>query len=94
MEAVIIIFAVFLIGYLGKALLEKALDKYNAYQYRQYFNLSEYLSQYPCCETKSGIKCFKCGSKSIKPWGIKSPVDKMKIHKCNSCGETLYRTGF
>jgi hypothetical protein len=54
--------------------------------------LDEYLEQNHECKTESGIKCLKCGGKSIKNWGLFSPVDSRRLFICNSCGTELYRS--
>ena len=54
--------------------------------------LQEYVEQNPQCNTGNGIKCFNCGSKSIKNWGITNPNSYNRIHICNHCGIQLYRS--
>lgn len=63
--------------------------------YFKYFSLptlKSYLKVYPHCHTSHGIKCCNCGSKSIRNWGIKHSNSFFRIHNCNHCGVSLYRS--
>ena len=53
--------------------------------------LDDYLEQNPGCKTPTGIQCSKCGSKSIRNWGVFSAQSEERIFICNSCGTNLYR---
>lgn len=54
--------------------------------------LDEYLKENPQCKTGNGIKCFNCGSKSIRNWGEYGPDSSYRVHICNHCGLHLYRS--
>ena len=56
--------------------------------------LPEYLETNPMCQTKTGIKCKVCGSKSIKNWGIRNRHDQYRMFICNHCDTHLYRSGW
>lgn len=37
-------------------------------------------------------QCNFCGSTSIRNVGARHAADKLRIHSCNQCGKTLYRS--
>lgn len=41
---------------------------------------------------RQGISCCHCGSRSIRQPGVDSRYDHRRIHICNLCNSTLYRT--
>lgn len=55
-------------------------------------DLQRYLSQHPRCRTRRGVQCFHCGSDSARNWGLKSRGDSRRLHICNGCSATLYRS--
>ncbi len=60
-----------------------------------YFDIptvDEYLEQNPQCNTGYGIRCVKCGSKSIKNQGLINSNSYLRVHVCNHCGERLYKS--
>lgn len=62
---------------------------------KSYFDLPqlhEYVLENPQCRTDNGIKCVSCGSKSIKNWGINGANSNYRVHICNHCGLSLYRS--
>ncbi len=62
---------------------------------RSYFDIptvDEYLKQNPKCNTGYGIRCVKCGSKSIKKQGLINSNSYLRVHVCNHCGERLYKS--
>ncbi|MDD2887648.1 MAG: hypothetical protein PHY66_08265 [Aliarcobacter sp.] len=64
-------------------------------KYRSYLDiptLDEYIKDNPHCFTGNGIKCFNCGSKSIRNWGQYGPNSSYRVHICNHCGLHLYRS--
>jgi len=63
-------------------------------KYRHVVTVDKYLTDYPDVASGHGISCIKCGSLHIQSWGISGGDDKKKIHSCNSCGDTLYKSGF
>ena len=54
--------------------------------------IDQYLSEHPACKTSNGVRCAKCGSGSIKNWGVSNPSDSRRLFICNHCGEHLYRS--
>jgi len=52
--------------------------------------LDEYLTQHQSCKTEKGIKCFKCGSLSLKNLGAHSRHDTLRLVSCNSCSTKLF----
>ena len=54
--------------------------------------LAQYWTAHPECKTNSGIKCYHCHSKNIRQHGWKNRTDRRRVHKCNQCGNQLYRT--
>jgi hypothetical protein len=61
--------------------------------YRSWPTVNQYLEENPELGNGQGIACIKCGSKSIRNWGISNGDDKHRLHSCNSCGTELYRSG-
>lgn len=59
--------------------------------WKSYPTLEQYLGKHPDCKTAKGIKCSKCGSGSIKNWGLGGSNDSRRLFVCNHCGENLYR---
>ncbi len=55
-------------------------------------DLQRYLSQHPLCRTRLGVRCFHCGSDSARDWGLISRGDSRRLHICNDCSTTLYRS--
>lgn len=53
-------------------------------------SFDKYIQDFPDCNSGSGIKCNKCGSKSIRNWGVRSKSDALRYHICNHCGTELY----
>jgi len=53
--------------------------------------IDEYWLQYPNCKASAGSKCCKCGSKSLKNWGLGSAQDSQRTISCQQCGTVLYR---
>lgn len=43
-------------------------------------------------ERLQGISCCHCGSRSIRQPGVDNRYDRRRIHICNQCNGTLYRT--
>lgn len=41
---------------------------------------------------RQGIYCCHCGSRSIRQPGVDNRYDRRRIHICNMCNTTLYRT--
>ena len=59
---------------------------------KSYFDIptvDEYLEQNPKCNTGYGIRCVRCGSKSIKNQGLINSNSYFRVHVCNHCGERL-----
>lgn len=54
--------------------------------------VEKYIADNPECKTNQGLKCAKCGSKSIKNWGVHGPNGKRRLFTCNHCGTKLYRS--
>jgi hypothetical protein len=54
--------------------------------------MEQYLAEHPECKTARGLKCAKCGSGSIKNWGLSRSDDSRRLFICNHCGKTLYRS--
>lgn len=79
---VFVIIAVLVVGY----------RIYNLWEYFTLPTLNKYLQNNPKCRTNSGIKCNNCGSKSIRNWGITHANSFLRMHNCNHCGITLYRS--
>lgn len=78
----IILMAIFIISF--------NIRKYLKYKKIQL--LEVYLAENPMCKTDNGIKCVHCGSKSIRNFGLYRADDAKRLHICNSCGKTLYRS--
>jgi hypothetical protein len=53
---------------------------------------NEYIKENPQCNTGNGIKCFNCGSKSIRNWGKFGANSSFRVHICNHCGLHLYKS--
>lgn len=41
---------------------------------------------------RQGISCLQCGTRSIRQHGVDSRHDPRRVHICNQCNSTLYRT--
>jgi hypothetical protein len=41
---------------------------------------------------KVGISCLLCGSKSVRQLGWAAKNDPRRLHSCNHCNTTLYRS--
>jgi hypothetical protein len=54
--------------------------------------LKEYLTLNPKCTTGKGIACCSCGSLNTRNFGWHGANDTKRIHICNHCDATLYRT--
>ena len=54
--------------------------------------IEEYAKQNPETKTQNGMTCVFCGSRSIRNWGIRDENSKKRLHICNHCGKTLYRS--
>lgn len=54
--------------------------------------IEEYSKQNPGAKTPHGMVCASCGSRSIRNWGIRDENSKKRLHICNHCGKTLYRS--
>ncbi len=63
----------------------------NRTRWKSHPTIHEYLLCYPACKTNHGIKCFNCGSGSIKNWGVSNSSDSRRLFICNHCGKSLYR---
>ena len=61
--------------------------------YRSWPTVDQYLEKNPELGQGQGIACSKCGSKSIRNWGVANGDDKRRLHSCNTCGTELYRSG-
>ncbi|WP_458070650.1 hypothetical protein [Rhodanobacter sp. BL-MT-08] len=55
--------------------------------------LRQYVERHPDCKTSRGIKCFHCGSSSIRNWGEGRADSGLRTFICNHCGAKLYRSG-
>lgn len=53
--------------------------------------LDEYWRDHPECKTPSGPRCYRCGSKNFRSWGMLSAADKNRSISCRQCGIGLYR---
>jgi energy-coupling factor transporter transmembrane protein EcfT len=62
--------------------------------YKKWPTVDEYMALHPESNQGRGISCIKCGSKSIRSWGLSGSGDGKRLHMCNSCGSSLYRSGF
>lgn len=54
--------------------------------------MEKYVTDNPECKTSQGLKCAKCGAKSIKNWGVHGANDSRRLFICNHCGTKLYRS--
>lgn len=54
--------------------------------------MEQYLAEHPECKSERGLKCAKCGSGSIKNWGLNGSADSRRLFICNHCGANLYRS--
>ncbi len=61
-------------------------------KYKKIPDLNLYLTENKDCETNQGIKCKHCNSRSIRNFGLRNANDTDRLHICNSCGKTLYRS--
>lgn len=62
-------------------------------QWLSWPTLEQYWSQHAECKTNNGVKCYKCGSRYTRHLGWTVRSDTRRIHSCNQCSTTLYRTG-
>lgn len=83
MDSLLISFTILGIGYFIYSIFQSYFDKPT---------LDEYIKDNPQCFTGNGIKCFNCGSKSIRNWGQYGPNSSFRVHICNHCGLHLYRS--
>ena len=67
--------------------LRKRLDQ----QWLQQPSVNTYLDQLKRAG-KSGISCRFCGSRSIRQLGWAANNDPRRLHRCNHCNTTLYRS--
>lgn len=51
-----------------------------------------YVARHPEAATGDGVKCIHCGSANIRNRGYQGEQDRSRLHVCESCGRTLYRT--
>ncbi len=54
--------------------------------------IEEYAKQHPESKTRNGMTCAFCGSRSIRNWGLDNANSVKRLHQCNHCGKTLYRS--
>ena len=87
MKDFLIMFLVFLFVLVTIAYGIESIKKYLAIP-----KLEDYLKKNPDCGTGRGIRCFNCGSGSIRDWGYSGRDSSWRVHICNSCGKVLYRT--
>lgn len=70
---------------------------YIIFQRRKYIGLptfQEYLELHSKSPDDRNIYCSSCGSSSIGQWRISSPPDPRRVHFCNTCNTSLFRSGF
>lgn len=61
-------------------------------RWKSHPTMDEYLTKNPECKTRNGLMCSRCGSGSIKNWGLFGSEDTQRLFICNHCGENLYRS--
>lgn len=63
-----------------------------ASDWRTWPTLPEYLEQNPRARTPTGPACRHCNARHIHEyrWGEETP--SLRIHRCRTCNETLYRS--
>lgn len=67
--------------------LRKRLDQ----QWEQLPSVNMYLNRLKR-DGKVGISCLLCGSKSVRQLGWAAKNDPRRLHSCNHCNTTLYRS--
>lgn len=67
--------------------LRKRLDQ----QWEQLPSVNMYLNRLKR-DGKVGISCLLCGSKSVRQLGWAAKNDPRRLHSCNYCNTTLYRS--
>lgn len=60
--------------------------------WRSFPTLDEYLQAQGSKRPAQGVTCIYCGSRSIKNWGVRGADDRLRLHICNNCGNTLFRS--
>ena len=61
--------------------------------WRSYPTLDDYLrDQQGQTNPTKGVSCIVCGSRSLKNWGVRGAHDRLRLHICNNCGTTLFRS--
>jgi hypothetical protein len=55
-------------------------------------DVNDYMEKIPGRGNRQGISCCHCGSRSIRQPGVAGRYDSRRIHICNCCNRTLYRT--
>ena len=73
----------------------RAVDRANFLAWQRWYLLptfDEYSQQLDAHLRGTGGVC-KCGSRSLKNWGLASRNDDRRILRCNHCGEQVYRLG-
>lgn len=59
--------------------------------YRKMITSGDYAKKYPQNKTQSGYSCNRCGSRSIRNWGVDGATDTNRVFICNHCNAHLYR---
>lgn len=54
--------------------------------------IEDYWKAFPDHKTDKGIKCYKCNSVHINNIGWEAKSDWKRVHVCNQCNTSLYRT--
>ena len=53
--------------------------------------LVQYWLRHPASKTATGPRCWNCGSRSFRSWGLLSAQDSNRSVSCRNCGTVLYR---
>jgi hypothetical protein len=64
------------------------------HSHKNWPTVDEYMATHSESNQGKGIFCIKCGSRSIRSWGVSNTSDARRLHICNSCNSGLYRSGF
>lgn len=71
---------------------ERAHKKQAHQNWLSYPDVELYMSKTIKAGRNSGITCSNCGSRSIRQLGWTLRNDQRRIHTCNQCNTSLYRS--
>lgn len=77
--------------FVGVILLKMVLIRREHERYLKMPTAYEYARNNPYQKSGQGYSCNRCGSRSIRNWGVSSAYDSDRVFICNHCNAHLYR---